>query len=104
MYAILSDRGKQYRVKAGELLQVDLRKGDKGEEVVFDQVLLVGEDGGQVKVGSPTVAGARVTGVFEESIKGDKTISHHRVRTNSLGRRRGHRTKYSVIRIQTIEG
>jgi large subunit ribosomal protein L21 len=104
MYAILSDRGRQYKVREGDLLQVDNMTEKKGAAVTFDQVLLVGQDGGQVKVGSPIVSGAKVTGVIEEHTKGEKLIAHHRVRTNSLGRRRGHRTQYSVIRIQKIVG
>ncbi|MCY3021340.1 MAG: 50S ribosomal protein L21 [Planctomycetota bacterium] len=103
MYAILSDRGRQYRVTEGALLLVDRMPGQKGAAVAFEQVLLVGQDGGQVKVGAPHVAGARVTGVLEEHIKGAKLIAHHRVWTNSLGRRRGHRTAYTVVRIQKIE-
>jgi len=104
MYAILSDRGRQYKVQEGDLVQVDRMKGDKGAQVTFDQVLLVGEDGGKVKVGSPSVSGAKVTGVVEDHIKGEKLIAHHRVQTNSLGRRRGHRTQYTVVRIQKIQG
>ena len=104
MYAILSDRGRQYKVKEGELLRVDQLSAEKGAAVTFDQVLLVGKDGGTVTVGSPNVSGGKVTGVVEDHVKGEKTISHHRVRTNSLGTRRGHRTKYSLIRIQKIEG
>jgi len=102
MYAILSDRGRQYKVQEGELVQVDRMSADKGAQVTFDQVLLVGQDGGQVKVGSPNVSGAKVTGVVEDQIKGEKLIAHHRVQTNSLGRRRGHRTQYTVVRIQKI--
>ena len=102
MYAILSDRGRQYKVQEGDLILMDLMGGKKGEAVTFDQVLLVGQDGGQVKVGSPLVSGAKVTAVLEDEAKGEKLIAHHRVQTNSLGRRRGHRTKYSVIRIQKI--
>ena len=104
MYAILSDRGRQYKVREGELLRVDLMSADPGAAVTFGNVLLVGQEGGAVKVGSPNVGGAKVTGVVEEHTKGEKTISHHRVQTNSLGTRRGHRTKYSLIRIQKIEG
>ena len=104
MYAILSDRGRQYKVREGEVLRVDALTAEKGAAVTFDKVLLVGQDGGQVKVGSPVVGGAKVTGVVEDHIKGEKTIAHHRVMTNSLGRRKGHRTKYSLIKIQKIEG
>jgi large subunit ribosomal protein L21 len=103
MYAILNDRGRQFKVREGEVVRVDLLSAEKGAEVVFDQIMLVGQDDGQVKVGAPAVAGARVKAVVEDHVKGEKTISHHRVRTNSLGRRRGHRTQYSVIRIQKIE-
>jgi large subunit ribosomal protein L21 len=104
MYAILSDRGRQYKVQEGDLLQVDHIKADKGAAVTFDKVLLVSQDGGKVQVGSPSVNGAKITGVIEDQIKGEKTISHHRVRTNSLGRRRGHRQQLTVVRIQKIQG
>ena len=42
--------------------------------------------------------------MVEEHVKGDKTIAHHRVQTNSLGRRKGHRTKFTVLKIQKIQG
>ena len=58
MYAVISTGGKQYRVKAGDLLHVEKLDGVKGN-VTFDQVLLVA-DGDKVKVGAPTVAGAKV--------------------------------------------
>jgi len=104
MYAILNDRGHQYKVREGELIQLAQLSAAKGAAVSFDQVLLVGGEGGAVKIGTPNVAGAKVTGVVEEHVKGEKTISHHRVRTNSLGTRQGHRTKYSMVRIQKIIG
>jgi len=104
MYAILSDRGRQHKVREGELVQVDSLGAPKGATVTFEQVLLVGQEGGEVKIGTPHVPGARVTAVVEDQIKGPKLIAHHRVWTNSLARRRGHRSQYSVLRIQKIEG
>ncbi len=92
MYAILSDRGRQYKVQEGDVVALDKVKGDKGAKVTFDQVLLLGLDGGQVKIGSPLVSGASVTGVVEEHARGEKQIAHHRVWTNSQGRRRGSRS------------
>ncbi|MGD0093782.1 MAG: 50S ribosomal protein L21 [Planctomycetota bacterium] len=103
MYAILNDRGRQYKVREGELVQVDSLGADKGATVTLEQVLLVGQDGGAVKIGTPHVPGARVTAVVEDQILGPKTIAHHRVWSNSLGRRKGHRSKYTVLRIQKIE-
>ena len=104
MYAILNDRGRQYKVKEGDLLHVDHMSAEKGATVTFDKVLLVGGEGGQVKVGAPTVSGAKITGVVQAQVKGEKLIAHHRVRTNSLGRRRGHRTQYTVVKIDKITG
>ena len=104
MYAILSDRGRQYKVSKGELVLVDRLKGDKGAKVTFDDVLVLGGEDGKVKFGSPSVSGAKVTGEVVEHTKGEKLIAHHRVRTNSLGRRRGHRTQYSVVKITSIAG
>lgn len=102
MYAILSDRGRQYKVQPGDLLQVDKLSAKVGDKVKFGDVLLTG-DGGTVKVGSPLLSGASVAVEVVEHIKGEKTIAHHRVRTNSLGRRRGHRTQYTVVKVTGIE-
>jgi large subunit ribosomal protein L21 len=102
MYAILNDRGRQHKVTEGQLVQLDKLSAEKGATVTFDKVLLVGGEGGSVKVGSPTVAGAKVTGEVVDHVKGEKTISHHRVQTNSLGTRRGHRTQYTVVKITAI--
>ncbi len=102
MYAILNDRGRQHKVSTGDLVLLDKRGEEVGATISFDNVLLVGGEGGSVKVGSPNVAGAVVTGEVVEHTKGEKTIAHHRVRTNSLGRRRGHRTQYTVVKITAI--
>ena len=59
MYAVIETGGKQYRVKAGDLLVVDKLGGDVGAKVAFDRVLMLG-DGATVSVGAPTVAGAVV--------------------------------------------
>ena len=102
MYAILNDRGRQHKVSTGDLLQLDKRQEEVGATITFDSVLLVGGEGGSVTVGNPNVAGAKVLGEVVEHTKGEKTIAHHRVRTNSLGRRRGHRTQYTVVKITSI--
>jgi len=103
MFAIINDRGHQYKVREGEVLRVDRLEVKVGAKVTFDEVLLVGKDA-DVQVGTPQVAGARVTGVIEDEMKGKKTISIRRVRTNKKVVRQGHRTKYSVVRIEKIEG
>ena len=59
MYAVIKTGGKQYRVKAGDMLVVEKLGGEPGSSVAFDEVLMIGE-GAAVTVGAPTVAGASV--------------------------------------------
>jgi len=103
MYAIVEDRGGQYKVRTGERVRVPRLAAEEGSEVLFERVLLVGKDDGEVLVGAPTVEGARVVGVNEGEIKSDKVISIHRIKTNSMAPRRGHRAKLNVVRIEKIE-
>ena len=60
MYAVIKTGGKQYRVAAGEKIKVEQIAADVGQEIVFDQVLAVG-NGTELKVGTPLVSGATVT-------------------------------------------
>ncbi|MCK6474733.1 MAG: 50S ribosomal protein L21 [Planctomycetes bacterium] len=102
MYAILKDRGRQYKVQVGDLVRIDKLPQKKGDKVTFDNVLLVGKDG-NVQVGNPKVAGAKVIGVLEDQAKGEKLIAMRRIMIHSLRTRRGHRAQYSMIRIEKIE-
>lgn len=102
MYAILKDRGRQYKVQVGDLVRIDKLPQKKGDKVTFDNVLLVGKDG-NVQVGNPKVAGAKVIGVLEDQAKGEKLIAMRRIMVHSLRTRRGHRAQYSMIRIEKIE-
>ena len=71
MYAIIRTGGKQYRVSEGDVLNVEKLNVEEGQEVVFDEVLTVVNDG-DVKVGAPTVAGAKVTAKVAKQGKADK--------------------------------
>jgi large subunit ribosomal protein L21 len=102
MFAIISDRGRQYRVQEGDLLRVDRLPLEKGAMVSFDTVLLLGRQD-KVEVGAPRVPGARVTGLLEEQVKGPKLIALRRTTSNAHVVRRGHRNQYSLVRIQKIE-
>jgi large subunit ribosomal protein L21 len=103
MYAIVEDRGRQYKVREGEVVRVPKLKVEAGGAVVFDRVLLLGKDDGQVVVGSPVVDGVRVLGVKEGEFKDKKVISMRRIRTNSMTTRKGHRACLNAVRIQKIE-
>ena len=74
MYAVLETGSKQYRVSAGDTLQIERLAVEAGQPVTFDRVLLVNNDG-KLAVGSPTVASATVVADVVEHIRGVKTIS-----------------------------
>ena len=69
MYAVIQTGGKQYRVKSGEQVKIELLAAEVGETVSFDRVLMLGEGEG-VKVGAPFVAGASVKGEIIEQTRG----------------------------------
>jgi large subunit ribosomal protein L21 len=103
MYAVIQTGGKQYRVKAGDLLVVDKLGGDVGATVAFDQVLMLG-DGATVSVGAPTVAGAVVEAALIETRKGDKIKIFKKIRRQGYRRTGGHRQWESVLRVTSVTG
>ena len=87
---------------ARELLRHALE--DLGAQVVFDQVLLVSSgDGGNVTVGKPTVAGAKVTGEIVEQTRGDKLVVFKFRRRKNYVRRNGHRQDLTVVKVAEIK-
>lgn len=100
MYAVINDRGKQYTVKAGERLRVDLMDAEPGSEVVFDRVLLVG--GGEVRLGQPVVEGAAVKGTVLGEHKDRKVIVFKKKRRKKYRRKQGHRQRYTDIQVSEI--
>ena len=103
MYAVIEDSGTQFRVREGDVLNVDLRELDEdAKEIEFDRVLLVSDK--KVKVGTPLVKGAKVVAeVVETEAKGPKLYVHHLRRRKASRRRTGHRQKYVRVRITKIE-
>ncbi|MDB4964307.1 MAG: ribosomal protein [Myxococcales bacterium] len=103
MYAVIQTGGKQYRVEPGKTVVVEKLAGDKGGQVVFDQVLLVSSgDGGSVTVGKPTVAGAKVTGEIVEQGRGEKLVVFKFRRRKNYVRKNGHRQDYTAVKIAAI--
>lgn len=104
MYAVIQTGGKQYRVEPGKTVVVEKLTGDAGTNVVFDQVLLVSSgDGGNVNIGKPTVAGAKVTGQIVEQGRGDKLVVFKFRRRKNYVRRNGHRQDYTAVKIAEIQ-
>ncbi|MBX3154658.1 MAG: 50S ribosomal protein L21 [Deltaproteobacteria bacterium] len=103
MYAVIQTGGKQYRVEPGSTVVVEKLPGEKGASVVFDQVLLVSSgDGGNVNIGKPVIAGAKVTGEIVDHVRGDKlVVFKFRLRKNYV-RRNGHRQNLTAVKISSI--
>jgi large subunit ribosomal protein L21 len=103
MYAVFSTGGKQYRASEGDVLRVEKLDADKGASVEIDQVLMVGE-GDDVRVGTPTVDGGKVTAEVVEHGRGDKVRIIKFKRRKHHMKRMGHRQHYTEIKITGIEG
>ena len=101
-YCILETGSKQYRVSAGEMLQVERLAVEAGKPVTFDRVLLVSNDG-NVSVGAPTVANATVVADVVEHIRGDKTIAFKMKRRKGYHKTIGHRQELTVVKIKEIK-
>lgn len=101
MYAIIATGGKQYKVSEGDVVRVEKLDVEEGANVTFDQVLLVNNDG-DVKVGSPAVSGATVTGVVEEQGKAKKVIVYKYKRKSGYHKKNGHRQLYTAVKIEKI--
>ena len=101
MYAVIETGGKQYRVREGETLKVETLSADEDGNVEFDRVLMVG-DGADVKVGTPLVAGGKVTATVESEGRGKKIRIFKMRRRKNSRRRMGHRQNYTEVRITGI--
>ena len=104
MYAVIETGGKQYRVQAGDVIDVERLSAVSEEEpeVVFDRVLMV-DDGGDVKVGNPVVEGAQVNGVLVQEVRGRKITVFKMKRRKGYRRKNGHRQDLHQVEIKDIQ-
>ena len=102
MYAIVLIAGQQFKVEAGNEIFVQRLSQAKGEAVEFGKVLLIDEDG-KIKVGTPYVEGAVVKAtVLEDDAKADKVIVFKKIRRKGFQKLNGHRQKLTKIKIESI--
>jgi large subunit ribosomal protein L21 len=101
MYAVVSTGGKQYRVEPGTTLAIEKLAVEPGESVMFDRVLLVG-DGDETTVGTPTVAGATVSGTVLGAERGPKLVIFKFKQKVKYRRHTGHRQQLMRVRIDEI--
>ena len=102
MYAIVEMQGFQFRVEAGKKLFVNRMVAEKGQEVTFENVLLV-ENEGAVKVGAPYVKGAKVVcEVLDNECRGEKILVFHKKRRKGYRKLNGHRQDLTNVVVKEI--
>ncbi|WP_026379176.1 50S ribosomal protein L21 [Afifella pfennigii] len=101
MFAVIRTGGKQYRVAAESVLEVERLAGEAGDTVTFDDVLMLGGEG-EPKIGSPLVSGASVAAEIVEQKRGRKIIIFKKRRRQNSRRKNGHRQEYTLVRVTEI--
>ncbi|KQC08408.1 MAG: 50S ribosomal protein L21 [Smithella sp. SDB] len=101
MYAVIKTGAKQYKVTEGDVLSVEKITGDKGAEVIFNEVLMVSDDK-EIKIGKPFVDGAKVVGQILSQKKGQKLIVYHMKRRKGFHKKTGHRQNLTNMKITKI--
>ena len=101
MYAVVQTGGKQYKVTEGDTIEVNRVSGDTGSALTIDTVLMVNQDG-SVKIGSPTIDGAKVEAEVVKHTRGPKLIVWKMKRRKGYRNKNGHRQDLSVLKINKI--
>ena len=99
-FAIIKTGGKQYKVAEGDILSVE-KLEHKSDKLSFDEVLLIANDK-EVKVGKPTVSGARVEATVLEDGKGKKKMVFRYKSKTRQRKKKGHRQPYTKVQITKI--
>ena len=101
MYAIITTGGKQYKVAEGEAIRIEKLNVAEGEQITFDQVLMINDDS-QTKVGSPYVENATVSATVKGNGKGKKIIVFKYKPKKHYSKKQGHRQPYTEVVIDKI--
>lgn len=101
MYAVIKTGAKQHKVSEGDVLSVEKLVGNKGDEVVFNEVLMLSDDK-EIKIGKPFVDGAKVVGQIIAQKKGPKLIVYHMKRRKGFHKKTGHRQSLTSMKITKI--
>lgn len=109
-FAIIQTGGKQYKVSPGEKIRVEKLAAEAGTNFVFDKVLLIAEERGtgtqqdaEVKIGTPYVAGAKVSAEILKQDRADKKIVFKYHSKTRYRKKKGHRQHFTEVRIIDIK-
>jgi large subunit ribosomal protein L21 len=101
MYAIVEIAGKQFKVTKDQYIYTPKINSEEGSSITFDQILLL-DQGGNLTIGEPTVAGATISGKVLAHVKGDKVLVFKKKRRKGYKKLRGHRQDYTKVLIEDI--
>ncbi len=101
MYAILDVNNRQYKVKQGQEIYVDLQQVEVGANLSFNRILLT-ENDGSITIGTPALENASISASVIGHVKGDKVIVFKKKRRKGYKVKKGHRQNYTKIRIDSI--
>jgi large subunit ribosomal protein L21 len=100
-YAVIETGGKQYMVREGDSLTVELLDAEVGSKISLDTVLAV-SDGEKIVVGTPIVDGAAVSAEVLDHVKGRKVVSFKKKRRKGYSRKIGHRQEHTVLKVLSV--
>jgi len=100
-YAVIRTGGKQYRVSPGDVIRIEKLDGEPGADVAFDEVLAA-RDGEELRVGTPLLVGAQVTGKVVQQGREKKILVFKKKRRKGYRRRQGHRQSFTSVRVTEI--
>lgn len=102
MYAVFETGGKQFRAEPGTRLRIPTLEAEPGSRVTFEKVLLAGEEGARIHVGTPTLSGATVTAEILRHGRAPKVMLFKRKRRDGYRRKKGHRQGFTEIRVHEV--
>ena len=103
MFAIVTIAGQQFKVEEGQEIFVHQLEAETGDNVSFDQVHLIDNDGA-VSLGKPVLDGSSVGATVLEHVKGDKVIVFKKKRRKGYRVKNGHRQHFTKIKVDSIAG
>ncbi len=102
MFAVVQSGGKQYKVATNDVVKLEKLEGEPGSQVELNEVLLLGDEGRALIIGSPLVAGASVTVEILSQTRDKKVIIFKKERRQHYRRKNGHRQYVTLVRVKDI--
>ena len=102
MFAIISTDGKQYHVAQGETIRLARIRAEPGDAFETDQVIAIGGEDSELKLGKPVIVGAKVQGTILQHGRDKKVIVFKRKRRKTYRRKYGHRQAHTLVKIDKI--